>query len=116
MCCFYLFAFFYKLAIWICSIWKLAILHLYYSACVLDRDTHGLHLTIIEYIDGARICLETEADKESLRDIKLHFCNFIKKMIESFPCKYYSLFPACDISWYMYFLASRRFHFRLYFT
>lgn len=58
---------------------------LVFSICVLDRDTHGLHPTILEYIDGARICLETEADKESLRDIKSHFCNFIKKMIKSFP-------------------------------
>ncbi len=60
---------------------------LFGSCCVLDRDTHGLHPTIIEYIEGVRVCLETEVDRESFRDIKLHFCNFIKKMIKSFSRK-----------------------------
>ncbi|XP_014611009.1 PREDICTED: protein furry isoform X4 [Polistes canadensis] len=53
---------------------------------VLDRETQSLHPTFVEYIDGARIYLENETDKEApaVRDIKLHFCNFIRKMIESF--------------------------------
>jgi hypothetical protein len=61
-----------------------------YSPCVLDRDTQSLHATFVEYIDGARLYLENEADKEvpAVRDIKLHFCNFIRKMIKSFCCKY----------------------------
>ncbi|XP_021940399.1 protein furry [Zootermopsis nevadensis] len=56
------------------------------SPCVLDRDTQSLHPTFVEYIDGARLYLENEADKEApaVRDIKLHFCNFIRKMIKSF--------------------------------
>ncbi|PNF32070.1 hypothetical protein B7P43_G05723 [Cryptotermes secundus] len=56
------------------------------SPCVLDRDTQSLHPTFVEYIDGARLYLENEADKEvsAIRDIKLHFCNFIRKMIKSF--------------------------------
>ncbi|CAH0386341.1 unnamed protein product [Bemisia tabaci] len=54
------------------------------SICVLDRDTHSLHPTIVEYVDGARLCLEAESDKEALGDIKLHFCNFIRKMLKSF--------------------------------
>jgi hypothetical protein len=60
-----------------------------YSPCVLDRDTQSLHPTFVEYIDGARLYLENEADKEvsAVRDIKLHFCNFIRKMIKSFSCK-----------------------------
>ncbi|XP_044014462.1 protein furry isoform X2 [Aphidius gifuensis] len=53
---------------------------------VLDRETQSLHPTFVEYIDGARIYLENENDKDapSVRDIKLHFCNFIRKMIKSF--------------------------------
>lgn len=63
------------------------IFNFFSSACVLDRDSQSLHSTIVEYVDGARLCLEAEADKEGLRDVKLHFCNFIRKMIKSFPCK-----------------------------
>ncbi|CAB0011745.1 unnamed protein product, partial [Nesidiocoris tenuis] len=55
------------------------------STCVLDRDSQSLHPTIVEYIDGARLCLENEPDKDSLTDIKLHFCNFIMHMLKSFP-------------------------------
>lgn len=59
------------------------------SPAVLDRETQSLHPTFVEYIDGARIYLENETDKEApaVRDIKLHFCNFIRKMIKSFSCK-----------------------------
>ncbi|XP_014285726.3 protein furry isoform X3 [Halyomorpha halys] len=55
------------------------------SSCVLERDSQSLHPTIVEYIDGARLCLEMEPDKDSLTDIKLHFCNFIRHMLKSFP-------------------------------
>ncbi|KAL1131075.1 hypothetical protein AAG570_012312 [Ranatra chinensis] len=55
------------------------------SACVLERDSHSLHSTIVEYVDGARLCLEMEQDKDSLTEIKLHFCNFIRHMLKSFP-------------------------------
>ncbi|XP_046735470.1 protein furry [Diprion similis] len=53
---------------------------------VLDRETQSLHPTFVEYMDGARVYLELETDKEApaVRDIKLHFCNFIRKMIKSF--------------------------------
>ncbi|XP_016844243.1 protein furry isoform X3 [Nasonia vitripennis] len=53
---------------------------------VLDRETQSLHPTFVEYIDGARVYLENETDKEApaVRDIKLHFCNFIRKMLKSF--------------------------------
>lgn len=60
-----------------------------FSPAVLDRETQSLHPTFVEYIDGARIYLENETDKEApaVRDIKLHFCNFIRKMIKSFSRK-----------------------------
>ncbi|XP_050540856.1 protein furry isoform X2 [Daktulosphaira vitifoliae] len=54
------------------------------STFVLERDSCSLHPTFEEYIDGARICLELETDKDSLREIKLYFCKFVQKMIKSF--------------------------------
>ena len=62
---------------------------IFYSPAVLDRETQSLHPTFVEYMDGARLFLENENDKEApaVRDIKLHFCNFIRKMIKSFTCK-----------------------------
>lgn len=60
---------------------------LFFSSFVLDRDTCSLHPTIEEYVDGARICLELEPEKDSLREIKLYFCRFVTKMIKSFERK-----------------------------
>lgn len=59
----------------------------FFSSFVLDRDTYSLHPTIEEYVDGARICLELESEKDSLREIKLYFCRFVMKMIKSFERK-----------------------------
>lgn len=54
--------------------------------CVLDKDTQSLHPTFVEYMDGARLYLESEPDKSSgaVCEITLHFCNFVTKMIKSF--------------------------------
>ncbi|KAF4525511.1 hypothetical protein B566_EDAN014935 [Ephemera danica] len=56
------------------------------NTSVLDRDSMGLHPTFVEYIDGVRVYLENEPDKDSsvVREIKLHFCNFLVKMLKSF--------------------------------
>ncbi|XP_035794162.1 protein furry-like isoform X3 [Anopheles albimanus] len=56
------------------------------SPFVLERETMSLHPTFVEYIDGARLYLETEADKDSssMREVKTHFCDFIRKMIKNF--------------------------------
>ncbi|XP_037907815.1 protein furry isoform X6 [Hermetia illucens] len=56
------------------------------SPCVLERDTMSLHPTFVEYIEGARIYLESETDKDntSIREVKIHFCDFIRKMIKNF--------------------------------
>lgn len=82
----------------------------FYSPAVLDRETQSLHPTFVEYIDGARLYLENETDKEApaVRDIKLHFCNFIRKMIKSFSCKYLihrNTFTVniCSNSYFLYF-------------
>lgn len=59
------------------------------SQCVLDRDSQSLHQTFVEYMDGARLYLESEPDKGShaVREITSHFCNFVRKMIKSFSRK-----------------------------
>lgn len=59
------------------------------SPCVIERDTMSLHPTFVEYMDGARLYLEMETDKEntSIREVKIHFCDFIRKMIKNFSCK-----------------------------
>ncbi|XP_058831172.1 protein furry isoform X5 [Topomyia yanbarensis] len=56
------------------------------SPFVLERDTMSLHPTFVEYIDGARLYLEAETDKDnsSMREVKTHFCDFIRKMIKNF--------------------------------
>lgn len=60
------------------------------SSCVVDRDSMTLHPTFVEYIDGARLYLESEIEKDNanIREVKVHFCNFIRKMINNFSCKY----------------------------
>ncbi|XP_017780111.1 PREDICTED: protein furry isoform X2 [Nicrophorus vespilloides] len=54
------------------------------SSFVLDRNT--LHPTFVEYMEGARIYLESETDKNTstVKEIVSHFCSFIRKMIKSF--------------------------------
>ncbi|XP_053953157.1 protein furry-like isoform X1 [Anastrepha ludens] len=56
------------------------------STCVLERDTMSLHPTFVEYIEGAiqYLLAETDKDNTSIREVKAHFCNFIRKMIKNF--------------------------------
>uniref|UniRef100_A0A182PTQ4 Cell morphogenesis protein N-terminal domain-containing protein n=1 Tax=Anopheles epiroticus TaxID=199890 RepID=A0A182PTQ4_9DIPT len=57
------------------------------SQFVLERETMSLHPTFVEYIDGARLYLETDTDgkdSSSMREVKTHFCDFIRKMIKNF--------------------------------
>ncbi|XP_031631504.1 protein furry isoform X4 [Contarinia nasturtii] len=56
------------------------------SPCVIERDSMSLHPTFVEYMDGARLYLEMETDKDnsSIREVKIHFCDFIRKMIKNF--------------------------------
>ncbi|GAB6027284.1 hypothetical protein CHUAL_001566 [Chamberlinius hualienensis] len=52
-----------------------------------DRENPALHPTFVDYIDGARQYLECEQEKDLpiIQEIKGHFCNFIRKLIKSFP-------------------------------
>ncbi|XP_070490077.1 protein furry isoform X3 [Chironomus tepperi] len=54
------------------------------SSCVLERDT--LHPTFVDYMEGARLYLEAEIDKDNsnMREVKIHFCDFIRIMIKNF--------------------------------
>jgi len=49
----------------------------------------SLHPTFVEYIEGAVAYLMSETDKDnlSIREVKAHFCNFIRKMIKNFSRK-----------------------------
>ena len=61
------------------------------ASSVVDQDTGGLSHTFTDYIDGARLYLESESDKElvpSVREIKTHFSSFIKNLIGSFSRKF----------------------------
>lgn len=72
--------------------WKMCTTNLYRfyrSPCVLERESMSLHPTFVEYMDGARLYLELETDKDnvSIREVKIHFCDFIRIMIKNFTCK-----------------------------
>lgn len=60
------------------------------SPCVLERESMALHPTFVEYMDGARLYLEMETDKDnsSIHEVKLHFCDFIRIMIKNFSRKF----------------------------
>lgn len=52
-----------------------------------DVESGCLASTFTDYIDGARLYLETESDKEivpSVREIKSYFSSFVKSLIGSF--------------------------------
>lgn len=59
------------------------------SHCVLERDSMSLHPTFVDYMEGARLYLEAEVDKDntSMREVKIHFCDFIRIMIKNFSRK-----------------------------
>lgn len=59
------------------------------SSCILDKDTQSLHPIIVEFIEGVRFYLENEPDKSSnaVKELTLHFCYLIRKMIKNFSCK-----------------------------
>jgi hypothetical protein len=64
------------------------------SPCVLDRETMSLHPTFVDYMDGARLYLEQETDKDnaSMREVKIYFCDYIRIMIKNFTRKYLKVF------------------------
>lgn len=76
--------------------------HLIFSPCVIERDTMSLHPTFVEYMDGARLYLEMETDKDnsSIREVKIHFCDFIRKMIKNFSCKLNMVETMCCVRIY----------------
>ncbi|KAG7167919.1 furry-like 1, partial [Homarus americanus] len=52
------------------------------SESVIDGDTGALLKRYLEYMDGARVYLESENDKDNtLLQIKTHFCHFVRKLI-----------------------------------
>lgn len=60
------------------------------GSSTLDRENSTLiHPTFIEYTEGARLYLEAEIDKDnsSMKEVKTHFCDFVRKMIKNFSRK-----------------------------
>ncbi|XP_049885792.1 protein furry isoform X3 [Pectinophora gossypiella] len=51
----------------------------------------SLHPTLTEYLDGARQCLEVEAEKDApaAREQRLTFADFVTELIKSFPLETY---------------------------
>jgi len=64
------------------------------SSDVVNPHTDALNITFVEYIDGARMFLELEADKDNpmLNDIRLHFSKFIYHLIRNTPGKILIMF------------------------
>jgi hypothetical protein len=57
------------------------------ASAVTDTESGGLATAFTDYIDGARLYLETESDKEivpSVREIKNFFSSFVKSLVGSF--------------------------------
>ncbi|GFY64535.1 protein furry [Trichonephila inaurata madagascariensis] len=77
------------------------------SSSVLDRDASSLNTTFVEYIDGARLYLEAENDKDVLgmvQEIKQHFCGFIHKLIKSFSLENRHNLLGCDLRRNLFYL------------
>ena len=57
----------------------------------LNKDGQALHNTSVlaEYIEGMRLVLETEGDKDSptLHEIRLHYSGLVSRLIKSIPGK-----------------------------
>lgn len=58
------------------------------NPAVLDKDTGSLSSIFLEYIDGTRLCLEHETDKDIAGEAKQIFCNFVHHLIDSFAVEY----------------------------
>ena len=55
----------------------------YSESAVIDKDEKSLTKPFVEYIDGARLYLEGESDRDlpTLQDIRLHFSRFVRHLI-----------------------------------
>ena len=56
-------------------------------AGVIEQNTNALCMTFVEYIEGARLFLENEGEKEVpiLQEIRLHFAEFCRHLIRNTP-------------------------------
>ncbi|KAM3968522.1 microtubule binding protein furry [Aphomia sociella] len=54
-------------------------------------ESGSLHPTLTEYLEGARQCLEVEAEKDApaAREQRLTFADFVTELIKSFPLEMY---------------------------
>ncbi|KAJ3599637.1 hypothetical protein NHX12_033593 [Muraenolepis orangiensis] len=66
----------------------------------LDRESHSLNSTLLEYVDLTRQLLEAENDKDSdtLRDIRCHFSALVANIIQNVPGLHISLYLSVSMS------------------
>lgn len=57
------------------------------ESAIIDQSEHSLTKPFVEYIDGARLYLEGESDRDlpTLQDIRLHYSKFVRHLIGYTP-------------------------------
>ena len=81
------------------SIWPvefafmLSLLYLYSYSGSQSKDGQALHSIFVDYIEGMRLFLESEGDKDSptLQEIRLHYAGFIHRLIRSISRKDFNI-------------------------
>ncbi|XP_041471022.1 protein furry homolog isoform X2 [Lytechinus variegatus] len=79
---------------------------LFRERCLLGKETQPLNSTFIDYIEGMRLFLESESDKDSptLMEIRLHFSGFIGRLIRSVPAEHRANLLPRDVRYSVFFL------------
>ena len=73
---------------------KMSTYFLYFDCCSYsgsqNKDGQALHTIFVEYIEGMRLFLESESDKDSptLQEIRLHYAGFVHRLIRSISREY----------------------------
>lgn len=67
--------------------------HFYPPTSPAALENGSLHSSLVEYLDGARQCLEVEAEKDApaTRELRQAFADLVTELIKSFQCKYTAL-------------------------
>ncbi|XP_023930548.1 protein furry homolog-like, partial [Lingula anatina] len=73
---------------------------------VVDAERHTLSPTFVEYIDGARIFLDNEGDREQpmLQEIRVYFAGFVTQLIIHTPVEYRYCLLSRDLRYSLFFL------------
>ncbi|XP_071510567.1 protein furry homolog-like [Diadema antillarum] len=79
---------------------------LFRERCMLGKEIPSLNGTFVDYIEGMRLFLESESDKDSptLMEIRLHFSGFIARLIRSVPAEHRASLLPRDVRYSVFFL------------